>query len=439
MGEPAPRFVIVVDDRVVGWIDYDRDQREWLTHDEVNMGYGLHPDARGKGYATRAVHLVLQHLGDATDVRVATLLIDADNDTSLAVPARCGFEDHGVLGDHGARFFKRPVPHSTRRYTDGVVMLRPPVPDDRDALIGLRDERFHRFMGDGSPDPRPTFCIVVDDTVVGWVDHDAPGAQTWLADDEVNVGYALHPDHRGNGYASRAVQLLVHHLAHTGVARTATVAIDFDNAGSLAVAQRCGFAEHGTVVGEKESRFFKKPVPPLTYSDGTVTIRRQRLDDAEMNIDTLDDVQIDWLLEPGNREHWESMTPEEQLAHQRRVAQVNHDRFATGPKWSFAIEVDGRYVGHVDADLANPHVPNGEANVSYTMGPAHRGNGYVTRAVRLVMQFVRDHTGAREIHIVVHPDNEPSLRVARAVGAVEIERYVDHHGDTMVRYVVSLR
>src|SRR5205085_3937520 len=110
-----------------------------------------------------------------------------------------------------------------------------------------------------------------------------------------------------------------------------------------------------------------------------------------------------------------------------------------GPKWSFAIEVGGGYVGHVDCDLANPHVAPGEANVSYSSTPAVRGKGYVSAAVRLILQFLRDHTGAREAHIVVDPRNEASLRVAHAAGGVETERYVDHHGDVMVRHVIRLR
>ena len=294
-------------------------------------------------------------------------------------------------------------------------------------------------MGEGSPDPQPSFCIVVDGTVVGWVDAEHEANQHWLEPHEANLGYALHPDHRGHGYATRAVMLLLHHLAHTGQWSVATLAIDFGNDWSVGIARRCGFVEHGTIVGEKESRFFKKPVPPLTYTDGTVTIRPYRATDFERDLESKDEEQIKWLWEPWQREHWASMTAAEREAHVQgwRDAAVDAD-LGTGPKWSFVIDVDGRYCGHVDCDLANPNVRHGEANVSYSSHPAERGKGYVRAAVRLMTEFVRDHTGAREVHIVVHPGNEASLRVARAVGAVETERYVDHHGDTMVRHVLEL-
>jgi RimJ/RimL family protein N-acetyltransferase len=89
-------------------------------------------------------------------------------------------------------------------------------------------------------------------------------------------------------------------------------------------------------------------------------------------------------------------------------------------------------VGHVVCDLANEHVPLGEANSSYTIWPEHRGRGYAARATRLLVEFLCDHTGARELHVLVDPDNEASLRVARALGAVEVER------THLVRHVLPL-
>ena len=61
---------IVVDQEVVGWIDFDVD-RGWLEPGEVNLGYFLAPLARGHGYATRAVELLLRYLVAETEYRVA--------------------------------------------------------------------------------------------------------------------------------------------------------------------------------------------------------------------------------------------------------------------------------------------------------------------------------------------------------------------------------
>lgn len=323
--------------------------------------------------------------------------------------------------------------------TDGVIVLRPPAPEDKEPLIALRDERFRRFIGEGSPDPKPTFTVRLagDDQVVGWVDasYDAE-EHTWLGDGEVNVGYALHPEARGRGAATRSVMLLLHHLARTRPeVHTATLAIDADNDRSLAIASRCGFTRAADL---PSSTFWTKPVPPLTYTDGTVTIRAPRMDDVAAHNDAIDDVQIDWLWLPGQRESWEAMSPDEQHARQRRNFATTIDTWGDGPKWSFAIEVEGRYVGHVDCDLANESVPHGEANISYSSHPAVRGKGYVSRAVRLILRFVAEHTGAREAQIIVNPGNAASMRVPPAVGMRETERFVDRYGAPMVRHALAI-
>jgi RimJ/RimL family protein N-acetyltransferase len=123
--------------------------------------------------------------------------------------------------------------------SDGVVTIRPATTRDAPLLVEGRDEEFHRFLGDGDPEPRPVACIVVADQVVGWVDydHDRP----WLEDDEINVGYNVFADVRGKGYATRAVRLLMCHVATDTEWRVATLLIHPDNARSLALARRAGF------------------------------------------------------------------------------------------------------------------------------------------------------------------------------------------------------
>jgi RimJ/RimL family protein N-acetyltransferase len=164
------------------------------------------------------------------------------------------------------------------------------------------------------------------------------------------------------------------------------------------------------------------------------------MDDLDRHLEGIDDEQINWLWDPGHRELWEAESPEEQREHQLRYLTETSANFGAGPQWTFSVDVqDEQYVAYVDCHLENPDVPRGEANVSYTCHPAFRGRGYVSRAVLLLTRFLRDNTGAREAHIVVHPDNVASLRVAKAVGAEERERFTDHHGRSMVRHVMSLR
>ena len=103
---PSPAACVWVENQLVGWVDYDLDQR-WLRPGQVNVGYYLFPAARGRGFASRAVELLLLHLSRETDHAVATLLIDPENVRSLALARRLGFGEAGEVG--GQLLFTRDL------------------------------------------------------------------------------------------------------------------------------------------------------------------------------------------------------------------------------------------------------------------------------------------------------------------------------------------
>ena len=106
--EPHPTACIVVEGDVVGWVDHDTDaDHDWLRPGEINVGYHLFAAARGRGYATRAVTLLLQHLSQSSEAHTATLLIDPANHPSLGVARRAGFTSSGEV--RGQRRYERPL------------------------------------------------------------------------------------------------------------------------------------------------------------------------------------------------------------------------------------------------------------------------------------------------------------------------------------------
>jgi RimJ/RimL family protein N-acetyltransferase len=127
--------------------------------------------------------------------------------------------------------------------SDGIVTLRALQPGDSAVLIAGRDGEHRKWLGIGSDDPRPTACIVVDGALARWVDADPD--PKWLPAGAVNIGYSLFPTARGNGYATRAVRLLLKYLAETKSATHAVAAIQPDNTRSIAVVCRVGFVEVG--------------------------------------------------------------------------------------------------------------------------------------------------------------------------------------------------
>jgi RimJ/RimL family protein N-acetyltransferase len=127
--------------------------------------------------------------------------------------------------------------------SDGAITLRPMREGDAAILMTGRDAVFHRFMGEGSPDPHPTAVIELDGGVVGWVDHDHDEIRTWLAPHECNIGYHVFAAHRGQGLAQAGVRLLLELLAAEGRYQVATFLVDAENAPSLRVAEAVGAVE----------------------------------------------------------------------------------------------------------------------------------------------------------------------------------------------------
>jgi len=318
--------------------------------------------------------------------------------------------------------------------TDGIIRIRPPETADTDLLRRWgRDLDLPSGRAADCDEFRPIGMVIDGDEIVGWVGYGAD--REWLTDGEVQVRYHFANPLCCDGHAVRAVHLLMHHLATRARYHTAVLQADPRDSHSLAVAVATRFT-----CRDAGEYLFARPVPPLSYTDGVVTIRRQCVDDIGAHLAAIDDEQIDWLWEPGDRERWEALTPDQQRAHNLRHLRASHDSFGRGPKWAFSVDGAGtKYIAYVDCDLANNHVPLGEANIAYAAHPAHRGHGNVSRAVRLLTQFLRDHTGARAAHIVVDVRNTASLRVARAVGATESERWRDEHGRIMIRHVLTLR
>ena len=284
---------------------------------------------------------------------------------------------------------------------------------DSARLVAGRDAEFHRFLGPGADEPDPVVCVSVDGDVVGWVDHDAE--RSWLLDGEVNVGYNVFASHRGRGIASRAVQLLMHHLAVTGHCRTATLLIDRANGVLSRSPTEPGSFAKADLDGNP---YYKRAVPPITYRQGGVAIRRRDRHDLDMDLSGRDDEHIGWLWAPSEAEQWEVMEASERRARctdvvggcerllRRRASMGVLDRRrrmrraleGSTSTWPATMRRRAKRTSHTGC------TPSSEVTESCPL------------PVRLALQFLRDHTGARRVHIMVDPDNRPSLAVAASTG-----------------------
>ena len=71
---------------------------------------------------------------------------------------------------------------------------------------------------------------------------------------EVNVAYGIFPAWRGRGLAGRAIDIMAEYLRSATVARQIVLQIALDNARSIRVAEKTGFARvgvHETVEGQR--------------------------------------------------------------------------------------------------------------------------------------------------------------------------------------------
>ncbi len=330
---------------------------------------------------------------------------------------------------------------------DGVVELWSPRPGDAARLVAGRDALFHRWLGAGNDAPSPTACIRAGDPldggsrpVVGWIDCDT--SPHWLRPGEANVGYNLFAHARGCGFATRALQLLMHHLATSREVRTCVLLIDPENRDSQGVAARAHFQRDGVVRlrdDDTQGQWrFVRHVPGLEYVHEGVCIRAPRDGDLDMDLEAKDREQLRWLWSAGDIAAWSAMTEEQRRQHALAGLRQNADAFRTGPKWAFSIDAnDAQSVGYIDADLANPRVPVGEANIAYALHPAWRGRGITPRAVRAVLAFLQEHTGARQAHLLVEDGNTASIHVARSV-ARAVEPFTDEHQRGWTRWVLPI-
>jgi RimJ/RimL family protein N-acetyltransferase len=99
-GGPKLAFGIRVEGVLAGTIDVN------LAPPEAELAYGLYPEWRGRGFATRAVCMACDHLRERHDVQLAVIRTDPRNRPSAAVAVRAGFtpaaprrDDDGTLMD----------------------------------------------------------------------------------------------------------------------------------------------------------------------------------------------------------------------------------------------------------------------------------------------------------------------------------------------------
>ncbi|MCU1455253.1 MAG: N-acetyltransferase [Acidimicrobiales bacterium] len=105
----------------------------------------------------------------------------------------------------------------------------------------------------------------------------------------------------------------------------------------------------------------------------------------------------------------------------RRVRQVEADPSVAPWLTRFLVVRNGDAWGRIAGHVGGHDRPDdrGMVEIGYTLDPAHRGHGLVTRAAAAWFDWAAQR-GGRVARIQTVPDNTPSLAVARRLGLVEV-------------------
>jgi RimJ/RimL family protein N-acetyltransferase/8-oxo-dGTP pyrophosphatase MutT (NUDIX family) len=176
------------------------------------------------------------------------------------------------------------------------------------------------------------------------------------------------------------------------------------------------------------------PQPVLT--DGDVTLRPWRDDDVAVAVAGHDELIAHWFGWPVD-----AVTEETQ---RRAIDDWRASYLADREVVGFAVEADGTLVGTVDVRRRD----DGVGELSWALFRGSRGQGYATRAVRLLADYALAPTedgglGYWRVEAKVEPENRASLRVAtrsglRREGVRRIERGTGDRTET-TEYVVLAR
>lgn len=178
------------------------------------------------------------------------------------------------------------------------------------------------------------------------------------------------------------------------------------------------------------------PQTPPTLTDGYVTLRAHRVEDAQDSYEaTLDPAYQRWTSVP---------LPVSLEGARHFVGAAMPGAWADGSSWGFAVEHDGSYAGSVE--LRPDDREAGVAEIAYGSHPRVRGlredgQSVMERALRLLLAWGFDHAGVRTVLWRAHRGNWASRRLAWKVGfRVEgtVRRWVTQRGERHDAWVGTL-
>ncbi|GAA1020457.1 hypothetical protein Aple_088840 [Acrocarpospora pleiomorpha] len=328
----------------------------------------------------------------------------------------------------------------------GPVNLRPPVDADMDAVArACADPEIARFI------PLIPVPYTRADALFwknklaehAWAEDGADFVMADPATDEpqgvigvkppdrfgnVEVGYWVAPWARGKGIATAATRAVSAWRFAQGAQRLDLLA-DIENLGSQKVAMASGFVREGIRRGAGSrrdgSRCDMVAFARLATDPGDPI--RPYLPDFPGGELTDGVIRLVRLAPADAGDYHRMMGDPEVMAHHVPPGRPDYATTAlrcrnAGYRWLAAeqaeIAIRDAATGAFAGDIQLSHVipPLGEAMTGYSLLPEYRGRGYVTRAVKLLVEWVFAHTAIHRVIAGTVPTNTASHRVLERAG-----------------------
>lgn len=169
----------------------------------------------------------------------------------------------------------------------------------------------------------------------------------------------------------------------------------------------------------------------IKITDGIIILKPFELEDAPLHLAGEDLEQQKWVS--GGESTLENV--------EKWIAKNQEYWKNDGPVFNFAVWVEGKLVGMVEANTDAQKVEGlgeGQANISYGIYPNYRGKGYAAGAVNLLLEFLKE-KGLAQAVIRANPENVNSLKIPFKCGFKETGEMKTKEGETLKIFVKVLK
>jgi RimJ/RimL family protein N-acetyltransferase len=246
----------------------------------AEVGFGLHPQARGRSIMTAALQLVCDYGFEVAGLRLLRWRSMVGNWASRRVAAKVGFifdgavrgllVQRGELYDGWIATLVRDDPRVPQPWLHPIEMqgsgvrLRAFRSSDADRIVEACSDPGTAYWLVSMPRPYERHNALAYLQSVGELAARGAGVAWCIADprddrclgsislDGLNgyakrgeIGYWAHPDARGRGVVTEAVRLVTRHARSSGLAKSIMIRCARENQASRRVAERAGYTKIG--------------------------------------------------------------------------------------------------------------------------------------------------------------------------------------------------